>query len=167
MAEFERAFAEDSGRRHAVGVASGLDALRLGLVACGLKPGDEVIVPAMTFVATFEAVVQAHGRVVVVDVDEDDAGMDVEAAAAAVGDVRVFSARSPLWPDVRRAGLVGLAKRHGLAILEDACQAHGAERDGLRAGSSGLRRRSASTRPRTSARWATPAPWSATTPTWS
>ncbi|HUZ82244.1 MAG TPA: DegT/DnrJ/EryC1/StrS family aminotransferase [Gaiellaceae bacterium] len=139
VAEFERAFAEASDRRHAVGVASGLDALRLGLVACGLTPGDEVIVPAMTFVATFEAVVQAGGRVVVVDVDEDDAGMDVEAAAAAVSGRTSFLLPVHLYgqmADGRR--LVGLAERHGLAILEDACQAHGAERDGLRAGGLGV-----------------------------
>ena len=90
---FEREFAEACGRQEAVGVASGLDALRLGLTACGLEGGDEVIVPAMTFAATFEAVVQAGGRIVVVDVREDDAGMDMDAAAAVVGPATRFVMR--------------------------------------------------------------------------
>ncbi len=135
---FEREFAEACGRQAAVGVASGLDALRLGLTACGLEGGDEVIVPAMTFAATFEAVVQAGGRIVVVDVREDDAGMDMEAAAAVVGQATRFVMPVHLYGqlvDVR--ALIALAERHDLEILEDACQAHGAERDGIRAGAVG------------------------------
>ena len=60
VAAFEAAFAEYCGVDHCVGVASGLDALRLGLLATGLEPHDEVIVPAATFVATLEAVTQAR-----------------------------------------------------------------------------------------------------------
>ncbi len=139
VAAFERAFAEACQRPYAIGVASGLDALRLGLEACGLAPGDEVIVPAMTFVATFEAVVQAGGRVVVVDVGEDDAGMDVDGAAAAVGSRTSFLLPVHLYGQMADArALMELAERHGLAILEDACQAHGAERDGIRAGGLGV-----------------------------
>src|SRR5688572_955649 len=63
VAAFEDAFARCCGTRRAVGLASGLDALRLGLIACGVEPGDEVLVPACTFVATAEAVTQAGGRV--------------------------------------------------------------------------------------------------------
>src|SRR4051794_36715196 len=62
VAEFESAFARFCGTNDCVGLASGLDALRLGLIAMGLEPGDEVIVPANTFIATFEAVTQAGGR---------------------------------------------------------------------------------------------------------
>src|SRR5579862_6304622 len=85
VARFEAAFATYCGVDHCVGVASGLDALRLGLLATGLEPGDEVVVPAATFVATLEAVTQAGGVPVVVDVSESDYCLDPEAAAAAIG----------------------------------------------------------------------------------
>lgn len=94
--------------------------------------------PAMTFVATFEAVVHARGRVVVVDVGEDDAGLDPAGAAAAVGPNTRFLLPVHLYgqmADMRALG--SLAAKHGLTILEDACQAHGAERDGLGAGAAG------------------------------
>jgi dTDP-4-amino-4,6-dideoxygalactose transaminase len=135
---FEREFATFCGRRHAVGVASGLDALRLGLIACGLEPGDEVVVPAMTFVATFEAVAQAGGRIVVVDVREDDIGMDMKAAEAAVGPATRFLLPVHLYGQLVDArALASLAERHRLDVLEDACQAHGAARDGIQAGTIG------------------------------
>src|SRR5919201_358403 len=72
VADFEREFADYCGAAESVGVASGLDALRLGLLACGIEKGDEVLVPANTFVATAEAVTQAGGVPVLVDVFEDD-----------------------------------------------------------------------------------------------
>jgi dTDP-4-amino-4,6-dideoxygalactose transaminase len=135
---FERAFAEFCGRQVCVGLASGLDALRLALLAGGLDAGDEVIVPAMTFIATFEAVVQAGGSPVVVDVREDDIGMDVDAASAVVGTRTRFLLPVHLYGQMADAReLIALADRHGLDVLEDACQAHGAERDGIRAGSMG------------------------------
>jgi dTDP-4-amino-4,6-dideoxygalactose transaminase len=135
---FEHEFAAACGRRFAIGTASGLDALTIGLRALGLEEGDEVVVPAMTFVATFEAVVHAGGRVVVVDVRENDACMDPAAVAAAVGTSTRFLLPVHLYgqmADMR--ALAALAADHGLAIVEDACQAHGAERDGLRAGAAG------------------------------
>src|SRR4029077_8548024 len=79
--EFELEFAEFCGVRECVGVASGLDALRLGLLAAGLRPGDGVVVPANTFVATVEAVVQAGGVPLLVDVSDSDYNIDVSAAA--------------------------------------------------------------------------------------
>src|SRR5262245_3129749 len=82
---FEQAFAAYCGTEHSVGIANGLDALRLVLVALGLQPGDEVLVPAMTFIATFEAVTQAGGTPVPVDVSPADNCMDAAAADAAVG----------------------------------------------------------------------------------
>jgi dTDP-4-amino-4,6-dideoxygalactose transaminase len=136
--QFEHDFAASCGRAACVGLASGLDALRLALLAFGLKRGEEVVVPAMTFVATFEAVVQAGGRPVVVDVREDDLGMDVEAAAAACTERTRFLVPVHLhgqMADVR--ALRALAGEHDLVLLEDACQAHGAERDGIRAGAAG------------------------------
>ena len=138
VAEFEEVFAGYVGTTHAIGLASGLDALRLGMLAAGLEPGDEVIVPANTFVATLEAVTQAGGRPVVVDMSETDWNMDVDAAEVAVGPSTRFLLPVHLYgqmADMR--GLVDLAERHGLTLIEDACQAHGADRDGIGAGVSG------------------------------
>jgi dTDP-4-amino-4,6-dideoxygalactose transaminase len=136
---FEHSFAAACARRTAVGLASGTDALRLGLVACGLEEGDEVVVPAMTFVATFEAAVQAGGRVVVVDVREDDVAMDVAAAAAAIGPRTRFLLPTHLYGQMADVvALRELATRHRVDLLEDACQAHGAARDGVRAGAAGI-----------------------------
>jgi dTDP-4-amino-4,6-dideoxygalactose transaminase len=138
VAAFEEAFADYVGVRDCIGVASGLDALRLALLARGIEPGEEVIVPANTFVATFEAVSQAGGVPVPVDVSETDYNLDVDAAAAVVGrrtralmPVHLYGLPAPL------ARLQELAERQGLDLLEDACQAHGAARDGLRAGTVG------------------------------
>jgi dTDP-4-amino-4,6-dideoxygalactose transaminase len=135
---FERQFAAACGRRFAIGTASGLDALTIALRALGLQEGDEVLVPAMTFVATFEAVVHAGGRVVVVDVDEDDACMEPAAAATAMGARTRFLLPVHLYgqmADMR--ALTALAADNDLVVIEDACQAHGAERDGLVAGAAG------------------------------
>ena len=130
VAEFERDFAEFCGSAYAVGLASGLDALRLALLAAGLRQDDEVIVPAQTFVATLEAVTQAGGKPVPVDVREDDYTLDVDAVAAAIGPrtrallpVHLYGQMA----DMKR--LAELAGRHDLVLLEDACQAHGASRD--------------------------------------
>jgi dTDP-4-amino-4,6-dideoxygalactose transaminase len=139
VAEFEEAFARFVGTRACVGVSSGLDALRLALIARGLEPGDEVIVPANTFIATFEAVSQAGLRPLPADVREDDFNLDPDAVEAAV------TARTRALLPVHLYGLpaeltrlLELASRLGLEMLEDACQAHGAERDGVRAGTAGF-----------------------------
>ena len=139
VAEFEEAFAAYCGATTCVGVASGLDALRLALLAAGLEPGDEVIVPANTFVATLEAVTQAGGRPVVVDANERDYNLDVDAVGAAITPRTRFVMPVHLYgqmADMR--ALEALAADRGLTIVEDACQAHGATRDGLRAGTVGL-----------------------------
>ena len=139
VAKFEDAFAAYCGSRACVGVASGLDALRLTLIAAGLEDGDEVLVPANTFVATFEAVTQAGGVPVPVEASERDWNLDVAAAEAAITDRTRFIMPVHLYgqlADMR--ALMELADRHGLLIVEDACQAHGAERDGLRSGTIGL-----------------------------
>jgi dTDP-4-amino-4,6-dideoxygalactose transaminase len=139
VAEFERAFAAYCGMAEAVGLASGLDALRLGLIAAGIERGDEVLVPANTFIATFEAVSQAGGLPVPVDVSESDWNVDVEQAETAVTALARFVLPVHLYgqlADMR--ALMRLAARHDLRVLEDACQAHGAERDGFRAGAVGF-----------------------------
>jgi len=137
--EFEEAFAEYVGTDLAIGLASGLDALRLGLLATGLQPGDEVIVPANTFVASLEAVTQAGGVPVPVEMSEADWNIDVAAAEAAIGERTRFLMPVHLYgqmADMRP--LVELAERRGLILVEDACQAHGADRDGIRAGTKGV-----------------------------
>lgn len=139
VAEFEAAFASFCGRRRCVGLASGLDALRLGLVACGLEPGDEVILPANTFVATAEAVTQAGGVPVLVDVTEADYNVDLAAVEAVIGPRTRFLLPVHLYgqmADMR--SLAAIAERHELQIIEDACQAHGASRDGIDAGAAGV-----------------------------
>jgi dTDP-4-amino-4,6-dideoxygalactose transaminase len=132
---FEDAFAADAGTARCVGMSSGLDALRISLVAAGLETGEEVIVPAMTFVATLEAVTQAGGIPVVADIQEEDFCLDPDAAAAAV------TARTRFVLPVHLYGqLADLQRLASLRppLVEDACQAVGASRDGLRAGSSGV-----------------------------
>lgn len=139
VASFEAAFADYCRSSACVGLASGLDALRLALLAAGIGPGDEVIVPAHTFVATVEAVTQAGGVPVLADIGELDYNLDPAAAEAAVTERTTFLMPVHLYgqmADMR--ALRELAERKGLAIVEDACQAHGAERDGLRAGAAGL-----------------------------
>ncbi len=139
VAEFEAALSAYSGVAHCVGAASGLDALRLGLIAAELEPGSSVIVPADTFVATLEAVTQAGLRPVPVDVLETDYGIDPDAAAAAVDErtsailpVHLYGQLSDL--DALRP----VAERAGLAVFEDAAQALGATRNDVQAGSIGL-----------------------------
>lgn len=135
VAAFESAFATTCRTRFAVGVASGLDALRLALLAAGIERGDEVVVPAATFAATFEAVTQAGGVPVVVDVGPADYAMDPQGVEAAIGartrfllPVHLYGQMADMCP-LRR-----IAAERGLTIIEDACQAHGAERDGMRPG---------------------------------
>ena len=135
VTRFEDAFAAYSGAARCVGMSSGLDALRIALIGAGLEPGDEVIVPAMTFVATVEAVTQAGGTPVVVDIQESDFNLDPDAATAAVTDRTRFILPVHLYgqlADMRRLGALGPP------LIEDACQAPGAVRDEHRAGSVGL-----------------------------
>jgi dTDP-4-amino-4,6-dideoxygalactose transaminase len=137
--ELETAFAAYCGTAHTVGLASGLDALRLGLQAAGIQRGDEVVVAANTFVATLEAVTQAGGKPVVVDAAEEDYNLDPAAVEAALSERTRFLMPTHLYgqlADMRT--LVQIAERRGLAVIEDACQAHGASRDGIRAGAGGL-----------------------------
>jgi len=135
VAEFESAFARFCGTTFCTGVANGLDALRLSLQALGIEPGDEVIVPANTFIATFEAVSQAGGVPVPADVSLADYNLDCAAVAAAVGPRTRFLLPVHLYGQLADMNaLLTLAERQGLQVLEDACQGHGAMRDGYRPG---------------------------------
>jgi dTDP-4-amino-4,6-dideoxygalactose transaminase len=138
VAKFEREFAAWCGAPYCVGVASGLDALRLGLLAAGIGPGDEVVVPALTFIATFEAVTQTGATPVVADVQASDYNLDPTAVNQALTDRTACLLPVHLYgqmADMRSVQRLAAAK--SLLILEDACQAHGAVRDGLRAGVAG------------------------------
>jgi dTDP-3-amino-3,4,6-trideoxy-alpha-D-glucose transaminase len=128
---FELVYAEHAGARHCVGVGSGLDALRLALVARGIGPGDEVIVPGHTFVATWLAVSQAGATPVPADVEPDTHAIDPAAVAAAIGPRTAAVVCVDLYghPADHRA-LRALCDRHGLWLLDDAAQAHGARLDG-------------------------------------
>jgi dTDP-4-amino-4,6-dideoxygalactose transaminase len=139
VAEFERAFAAYCDAPYCVGTASGLDALRLALLAAGLAPGDEVLVPASTFIASFEAVTQAGGVPVPVDATRSDYNIDVGLAADAVTDRTRFILPVHLYGQLAdMSTLAQLADEHDLTVVEDACQAHGATRDAHRAGTSSL-----------------------------
>ena len=137
--EFEEAFARYVGAPHCVGLASGLDALRLALQAADVGEGDEVIVPAMTFVATWEAVSQIGATPVPVDVSDADCCLTAAAAEAAV--TERTRAVIPVHLYGRMADPRGFAelraRLRNVLVLEDACQAHGARRGGLDAGTVG------------------------------
>lgn len=135
VSAFEQRFAGYCGAAGCVGVSSGLDALRLALAAAGLRPGDEALVPGLTFIATFEAVSQLGAVPVPVDVTLEDCTLDVEAAEAAVTEATRFVVPVHLYGQLADLDAVdALARRHGLKVVEDAAQAHGARRGGRRAG---------------------------------
>jgi dTDP-4-amino-4,6-dideoxygalactose transaminase len=132
-AAFERAMAEHLGVAHALGTGGCTAALHLCLRAMGVGPGDEVILPAMTYVATMSAVLHAGAAPVFVDVDADTGLMDPDAAAAAL------TPRTRALLPVHLYGqladmprLRALADAHGLALLEDAAHCIEGRRDGLR-----------------------------------
>jgi dTDP-4-amino-4,6-dideoxygalactose transaminase len=138
VADFEKDFAPFCGAKEAIGMGSGTEALWLALLASGVGPGDEVITVPGTFMATAEAISYCGARPVFIDIDETTYTMDpslLEAAITsrtkAVIPVHLFGQTADMDP------VLEIAKKHGLAVIEDACQAHGAEYKGRRAGSMG------------------------------
>lgn len=160
LAAFEEEFASYCGVQQAVGVGNGLDALSLILRAYRelgvLREGDEVIVPANTFIATFLAI--SHNHLVLVPVEPDPLTFNVDPC-------RVERAIGPRTRAILAVHLYGqladmpalqtLAHRYGLLLIEDAAQAHGASRDGVRAGAFGDAAAFSFFPPRTLVRWAT------------
>ena len=135
---FEEEFAAFCGVGHGVGVASGTSALTLALLAAGIGPGDEVIVPAHTYIASALAVMHAGARPVFCDVRADTGLIDVESAEAAISAATAAVIPVHLYGQCCDMDAVrALAERHGLFVLEDAAQAHGATWDGKPAGSLG------------------------------
>lgn len=138
VSRLEEEFARYCGARRAVGVASGLQALELTLRAAGVGPGDEVIVPAHTFVATAAAVTFCQAVPVTVDVNPDDYTIDVAAIAAAVTPrTRAIIPVHLYGLPANMDAIMALADEYGLFVLEDACQAHGAWYRGRRTGTLG------------------------------
>lgn len=135
---FEQAFAAYVGVQHCVAVGSGLDALSLALRAMGVGAGDEVIVPSNTYIATWLAVTQVGATLTPVEPDERTYNIDPERIESAV------TARTKAILPVHLYGqpadmtaILDIAERHGLGVLEDAAQAHGATLNERRAGSLG------------------------------
>ena len=136
--QFETEYAAYIGTRHAIGVGTGLSAIELALRAFDVGPGDEVITPANTFIATVLAIMAVGARPVFADMDGATYGIDADAINAAV------TARTKAIVPVHLYGqpvdldaVVAVARRHNLVVIEDAAQAHGARYKGRRAGSIG------------------------------
>lgn len=135
---FEAEFAAYCGSAHAVGVSSGTEALSLALRALGIGPGDEVIVPTNSFIATAEAVSWVGADAKLVDVDPQTHLITAEHVAAAIGPrtkavipVHLMGSVVDLDP------IMALAREHDLRVIEDTAQAHGADYRGRRVGSIG------------------------------
>jgi dTDP-4-amino-4,6-dideoxygalactose transaminase len=138
VAAFERRFAAFCGTAHAVGTANGTDALHLAFRALGLGPGDEVVVPANTFVATAEAIVLAGAEPRFADVDPETLLLSPETLEAAVTPRTKAVVAVHLYGQVAdMPALLLAAGRDGLVVVEDAAQAHGATWQGRPAGSFG------------------------------
>lgn len=138
VAEFEEDFARYCGVREAIGVSSGTDALHLALLAAGVGPGDEVITTAFTFIGTVAAIRYTGAQPVLVDISRDSFTIDankIEAAITrrtrAIVPVHLYGQAADMEP------ILEIARRHELAVIEDACQAHGALYRGKKVGSFG------------------------------
>lgn len=135
---FEAEYAAYCEARHCIGVANGLDALHLALRAMGVGPGDEVIVPSNTYIATWLAVSQCGATPVPVEPDARTYNLDPARIGAAITPrtrvilpVHLYGQPADLDP------ILAIARRHGLRVLEDGAQAHGARYRGRRIGGHG------------------------------
>jgi dTDP-4-amino-4,6-dideoxygalactose transaminase len=138
VSTFESDFAAYCGSAEAVAVNSGTSALHVALIAAGVEPGDAVITVPFTFVASVAAIEYAGARPVFVDIQPDCCTMDPSAIERAITPrtkaivpVHLYGQPADMDP------IIDIARRHGLVVIEDACQAHGAEYKGRRAGSMG------------------------------
>ena len=138
VALFEKVFAAFCGSKYALSCVNGSVALRLALIACGVKPGDEVLVPPYTFIATASIVLEANCVPVFVDIDPRTYNMDASKIEAAI------TSRTKAIIPVHFAGqacemdqILLIARKHGLRVIEDTCHGHGAEYKGRKLGSIG------------------------------
>ncbi|HET6266901.1 MAG TPA: DegT/DnrJ/EryC1/StrS family aminotransferase [Acidobacteriota bacterium] len=136
--DFEKKFCEYLGAKQVIGVGSGFDAIRLGLEVLGIKPGDEVLMPAHTFIATALAISSLGARPVLVDVSDSSFNIDPDLIEVAVTPrtkavIAVHLYGQPCDMD----SILGVARKHHVPVIEDACQAHGASYREKRAGTLG------------------------------
>jgi dTDP-4-amino-4,6-dideoxygalactose transaminase len=135
---FEREFAAYCGTEYAIGVGSGTEAIHLALLSCGIGQGDEVITSPHTFFATAEAIVQTGARPVFADIDPETFTVDpneitnkITERTKAIIPVHMYGQMADMGP------IMEVAEKHGLTVIEDACQAHGAMYRDKKAGSFG------------------------------
>jgi dTDP-4-amino-4,6-dideoxygalactose transaminase len=133
----EEAVARESGAKHAIGVASGTDALIFALDALGLQRGRKVVVPAFTFCASVSAIIRAGGEPLFVDIDERTFNLDIEQAINADGDIAGYLPVHLYGLPAEINALVEFAHKNGRFVLEDCAQAYGATLDGHPVGSIG------------------------------
>ena len=137
--KFEQAFAEYHEAKHAIAVSNGTVALELALLACGIKPGDEVLVPAVTFIASASAIVTSVGAVpIFVDIDPETATIDPSLLEAAITKrtKAVMAVHYGGYPiDFDR--ILPIVRRHGLRLIEDSAHAQGTEWRGRKVGAIG------------------------------
>ena len=137
MTRFEGSFSDVIGTRHAIGVGTGTDALRLSLLALGIGPGDEVITTANTFVATVGAIETTGARTRFVDCDEQYVMEVGQVEAAITPRTRAILPVHYAGQPVDMPALMAIAAAHDLVVVEDACQAIDAMTDGKRCGTWG------------------------------
>lgn len=138
VSAFEQAYAQFVGVSHAIGVGNGTDALELALRAVGVLPGDEVVIPANTFVATAEAVSRIGALPVVVDVDEETLLVDVDKVEQAITRRTRAVIAVHLFGQLADVGrLADLCRAHGVVLVEDAAQSQGARFGPMGAGGLG------------------------------
>ena len=139
VASFERDFAAYCGARAAIGLGNGTDALWLALLALGIGPGDEVITVPNSFMATAEAISLTGAKPVFVDVDERSYNMDASLLQAAItSHTRAIIPVHLFGQTADMDAILGIAGKRGIPVVEDACQAHGAFYNGMRAGTLGV-----------------------------
>ncbi|HZB70240.1 MAG TPA: DegT/DnrJ/EryC1/StrS family aminotransferase [Sphingomicrobium sp.] len=131
VAEMEQALAAYAGTAHCIAVASGTDAMLISLMARGIGPGDEVIVPAFTFAATAEVVILAGATPVLVDIEPHTCNLDAAFIEAAITErTRAIIPVSLYGQLADMQEINALAERHGLTVIEDGAQSFGAEYQG-------------------------------------
>lgn len=138
VSQFEKEFAEFLEVQHSVGVASGTDALKLAFAAIGIGPGDEVLIPANTFIATALGITSCGARPQLVDVNPDTFLMDdTKIETAVTHNTKAICPVHLYGRACNMENIVAIAKKHNLQIIEDAAQAHGARWNGKRIGTFG------------------------------